>query len=217
MKTSETYEKVIIGIDPGVTTGLAFVDGSTGNLFRVESHSILAAMQEIRNFRLTNNNTIIQIFIENPSKRKWFGNTGREVLQGAGSIKRDYSIWLEFFKMYVFQFQEVDPKNNRTKVRASSFNSITKWRGKTNEHSRDAAMMIFGKRINGNRLLLGILQDDGSELILDCETASSIEIDLESITPVTKRKKQPQEMKLLKGHWEEVKNQNPPSTWKKNK
>jgi hypothetical protein len=215
MKSSNLYKKIIIGIDPGVKTGLAFVDGETGNLLRVETHGILQAMQEIQNFKTVNASTQTEILIENPNKRKWFGNTGRELLQGAGSIKRDYSIWLEFFKLYGFTFTEVDPKNNRTKLRAAAFCNLTKWKGATNEHSRDAAMLVFGKRSSPDgykKMSFG----DNQDLIIEVQTAKKIDFTWEEIeTKLSKPKKKAQEIKYLKGHFQEVKNQNPPSKWKK--
>ena len=39
----------------------------------------------------------------------------------------------------------VDPTNNRTKLNAEQFKRITKYQGQTNEHNRDAAMLVYGK------------------------------------------------------------------------
>lgn len=38
------------------------------------------------------------------------------------------------------------PKNNRTKLTAEQFNRLTGWTARTNEHSRDAAMLIWGRK-----------------------------------------------------------------------
>ena len=35
----------------------------------------------------------IKLRIEDARLRKWYGNAGREELQGAGSVNRDASIW----------------------------------------------------------------------------------------------------------------------------
>lgn len=39
----------------------------------------------------------------------------------------------------------VAPKRNVTKLTHESFVAITKWKGRTNEHKRDAAMLVFGR------------------------------------------------------------------------
>ena len=40
------------------------------------------------------------------------------------------------------------PKDNKTKLNADQFSRITKWEGRTNEHGRDAAMLIFGRKLS---------------------------------------------------------------------
>lgn len=64
---------------------------------------------------------------------------------GAGSIKRDAKIWQDFLEDGKYNFEMVAPKNNTTKLRADVFSKMTNWKDKTNEHSRDAAMLVFGK------------------------------------------------------------------------
>lgn len=88
--------------------------------------------------------TKIFVRIEDARKRTWFGNAGREQLQGAGSIKRDCKIWEDFLTDNNIPFELVAPKNNKTKINASVFKKITRWQVQTNEHSRDAAMLVFG-------------------------------------------------------------------------
>ena len=39
----------------------------------------------------------------------------------------------------------VHPKNNRTKLCAQLFAKYTKYEARTSEHSRDAAMLVFGR------------------------------------------------------------------------
>jgi hypothetical protein len=38
----------------------------------------------------------------------------------------------------------VAPKNNTTKISAEYFKAVTKWTARTNEHGRDAAMLVVG-------------------------------------------------------------------------
>jgi len=143
------YQQAIIqvGIDPGTVTGLAFADDK-GNLLKVQSFPILRAMEEIVNYTQTPETWSHQMlfYIEDPTQRRHFGNTGRERLQGAGSIKRDFSIWLEFFQRQNFTFVAVPPRNNTTKLNATQFWKITGWKERSNEHGRDAAMLIFKRK-----------------------------------------------------------------------
>lgn len=130
----------LIGIDPGVRTGLAVWNKPHRSLVTVCSTSIIIAMERVRS-----EHELDKIFVrvEDARKRKWFGKTSREVLQGAGSIKRDCQIWEEFFELHNIPHEFVAPKNNITKLDAKLFANYTGYKGQTNEHSRDAAMLVY--------------------------------------------------------------------------
>jgi hypothetical protein len=85
----------------------------------------------------------IFVRVEDARMRIWFGKADREVLQGAGSIKRDCSIWQEFFELHNIPHEFVAPRNNKTKLDETVFQKITGWKNKTSKHGRDAAMLIF--------------------------------------------------------------------------
>lgn len=132
--------KIIIGIDPGVKTGLAIWDKEKRRFIAIHATSILIAMERVKN-----ESCLHSIFVraEDARLRKWFGKTQREVLQGAGSIKRDCQIWEEFFELHNILHEFVAPKNNITKLDAKLFANYTGYKGQTNEHSRDAAMLVY--------------------------------------------------------------------------
>lgn len=137
--TQTDYERYLIGIDPGVITGLSVWNGK--ELIIVESMTIHKAMDKIKNWI---DGYKIFVRLEDARKRTWFGESEREQLQGAGSIKRDCKIWEDFFKDYKVPHELVAPKNNKTKIDAKLFCKITGWKGKTNEHSRDSGMLVYG-------------------------------------------------------------------------
>lgn len=129
----------IIGIDPGVKTGFAswnVKDNSFEFICSLPIHEVII----ILNYR-DNKQSFIRV--EDARKRKWFGGSGREKLQGAGSIKRDSKIWEDYLKYKGFDYEMVAPKNNKTKLNTDLFSKITGWEKPTNEHSRDAAMLCF--------------------------------------------------------------------------
>lgn len=133
-----------IGIDAGANTGFALWDSQDKCLKLVESMKIHEAMQLIANLSKDElENTFIRI--EDARKREWFGNAGKEKLQGAGSVKRDCTIWEDYLTDLGADFLMVPPKNNRTKMNADAFKKLTKWDARTNEHARDAAMLVFGR------------------------------------------------------------------------
>ena len=133
-----------IGIDPGVATGVAVWDSKNALFLSVESMSILSAIDEVSSLLLKYDKSKVQIRIEDARKRKWFGSSGVEKLQGAGSIKRDCGIWEEFVTKSNIKHQFVAPANVRTKLNHVQFSNLTKHTKQTNEHGRDAAMLVFG-------------------------------------------------------------------------
>lgn len=130
---------IVIGIDPGVTTGVAKWDTSANNMVDVSSMKIHQAMDMVGSWPIAN-----LVLVEDARKRTWFGKSGKEVWQGAGSIKRDCTVWEDFLCDKGISFVMLPPRSNRTKLNADSFNKLTGWAGRTNEHARDAAMLVYG-------------------------------------------------------------------------
>jgi hypothetical protein len=130
---------IYIGIDPGVNTGIAIWHTGLKKFLLIASMPILDAMNEVFGYPKA------VVYIEDARLRKWFGNSGKERLQGAGSIKRDCQIWEDFLKNNEILHYWVAPKNNKTKMDAATFKAMTNHFERTNEHGRDAAMLIFGR------------------------------------------------------------------------
>jgi hypothetical protein len=82
------------------------------------------------------------LYIEDARQRTWFTG-GREKAQGVGSVKRDAQIWEDWCKEQGFKFLMIHPAANATKKKATDFKRMTGWVGRTNEHARDAAMLVF--------------------------------------------------------------------------
>lgn len=138
---------IYIGIDTGVHTGFAMYDSSTKSLQDVETLKIHDAMFLVKEaYDMHQDNLFVRV--EDARKRTWFGfhsaKEDRARLQGAGSVKRDCQIWDDYLKALGVRYEMVAPKNNATKLKAESFRALTKYDGKTNEHGRDAAMLVYG-------------------------------------------------------------------------
>lgn len=136
---------IFIGIDTGVHTGFAVWHSDTRYLAEVSTLSITQAMERVRMIADIRGRDSIRLFVEDARQRTWFGRTGRERLKGAGSVCRDAKIWQDWCKEQGIECRMVAPKHNRTKLSAAQFRVLTKWTGRTTSHSRDAAMMVFGR------------------------------------------------------------------------
>ena len=150
----------VIGIDPGVTTGFALYDAVAMKLERVESMGILRAMREVAAVKQSLEAGELFVIFEDARKRKRFDKADKEEdgykkgarREGVGSVKRDSSIWEEFLLELGVPFKARIPM--ATKRNADHFQRLTKWTGRTNEHARDAAMIVFGLNASMVRSML---------------------------------------------------------------
>lgn len=136
-----------IGIDTGVNTGLAVWDSLKRKLVELTTVKIHKAMERVAQLSVSDD---IAVYFEDARQRKWIPQDptyarmkGR--LQGAGSVKRDATIWEDFLKDLGVEYHAIAPKNNATKMNADFFAKVTGWQGKTSEHARDAAMLVFNR------------------------------------------------------------------------
>lgn len=134
---------MIVGVDPGVHTGFAIWSRAERRLTTVETLGITHAMTLIRT--MADAGSLHSVRFEDARLRKWFGARGREALQGAGSVKRDCAIWQEFLQgLGGVPFLPVSPQAKGRKLDAEQFKRVTGWQGRTSEHGRDAAMLVWG-------------------------------------------------------------------------
>lgn len=138
---------IFVGIDPGVHTGLAIWDTNEKKFVRVETYSAVVAMEMVRRWNLMYD---VRLVIEDARQRKWIPQEqnisqfkGRAM--GAGSIKRDSQLWEEFCDYWGIPLEKVPPRKGLTKWDAETFARITGWKGRTSNHARDAALLVFQK------------------------------------------------------------------------
>lgn len=137
-------KKIQIGIDPGVKTGIALWDAEQKAFIAIQTLKIHEAMRVVETAIQNNGKENIRVRFEDARLRSWFGNSGREQLQGAGSVKRDSKIWDEFLQDQGVEFQPVAPRANTTKTDQKQFQKITGYKERTSNHARDAALLVFG-------------------------------------------------------------------------
>ena len=137
---------IVIGIDPGMHTGLAVWDTSSRQFLDIRTTNIVDAMDYLRQIR--EERGIGLVVFEDARQRKWIPREkdmkqvkGRAM--GAGSVKRDCSIWEEWCRFYCIDFVASLPRYGMTKLTDAYFRGITGYDRRTNEHGRDAAMLVF--------------------------------------------------------------------------
>lgn len=139
---------ICIGIDPGTHTGVAVWDTREGKFLSLETLPIHRALYMVyAKFDLYLQAGIdVQVVFEDARQRTWYGKGDTNAkLQGAGSVKRDCSIWEDFCKDYDIPYWAKPPVKGATKVSAEYFKMVSHYQGRTSEHSRDAAMLVIGR------------------------------------------------------------------------
>lgn len=141
--------KLVIGIDTGVNTGFAVWDCEEQCFLRVACLKIHQAMDLVLEFEPA----LVRVEDARIFKGGKFISAAKR--QGAGSVKRDASIWEDFLTDKGILFELVSPLDKGKKLNANQFKIRTGWTQPTNEHGRDAGCLIHGFT---NRNLLYYLQ-----------------------------------------------------------
>lgn len=138
---SDEKPKRLIGIDPGTNTGLAIWDFK--KLTSLQTTTEFEAMETIKAMQIAG----FEIFVifEDARQRKWFGKDAAAKAQGAGAVKSSCAKWEVFLKSNKIPFRAQPPIKGGTKLNKNYFELATGWAGKSSEHSRDAAWMVFQK------------------------------------------------------------------------
>lgn len=131
-----------IGIDVGTETGLAVWEKEKKAFITIETLPIHRAFDRVKQFFTLYSHTGVVVVVEDARKRKFFkGEDMAAKQQGAGSIKRDSSIWEVFLEDLGVDYDLVMPRG--TKMDEGTFKLVTKWPHRTSNHARDAAMLVF--------------------------------------------------------------------------
>lgn len=131
----------IVCIDTGVNTGYAVFDLDKEKFITISTMKIHTAMFNVKDIQESINYVIVE-----DARLATFGRkraVDQLKAQGAGSIKRDAKIWEDYLNDLGIKYKMKRPKKSLTKVNANDFKKITGWTGRTSQHARDAAMLIY--------------------------------------------------------------------------
>lgn len=145
----------IIGIDPGVNTGLAIYNPENKK-FELHTKSFWLAFHIIKELYEHNTDYELVIYIEDSTQNrpvfeeritgKNIG-TALKIAQYVGSNKRDCQLWFEFCEYANIEYYRIRPSGKSgTKIPKKNFEKITGYTGRSSQHSRDAAMMVVGRK-----------------------------------------------------------------------
>ena len=139
----------LVGIDPGKNTGIAIWNTNTQHFEMLDTVPIHKAMETVKEWEYPVRD--IKVYFEDARQRKWLPKDAtsseyRGHLMGAGSVKRDSVIWQDALTDWGIPFEMVPPRAGATKWDADTFARITGYKGRTSNHARDAALLVYGRK-----------------------------------------------------------------------
>lgn len=142
-----TKKEIYIGIDPGIVSGLAiWHHRSTSKYFQyIKSCKLFELFEHLARYEGIKETVLVRI--ENPNTWVPFRGSNPEEnkarLMGAGGVKQTYKHIAEYLEYLGLEYAEVKVYGTKKKVDTPEFKKITGWEKPTNEHGRDAAMLVF--------------------------------------------------------------------------
>ena len=143
----------LIGIDCGKHTGIAIWDTETQAFTVIETFPIHRALDKVYKYGLMMacGANSVKVYFEDARQRRWFPKEaswgevkGRAML--SGYVKRDAVIWQDALTDWGIPFEMVPPRPGMTKWDAATFARVTGYKGRTSNHARDAALLVFGRK-----------------------------------------------------------------------
>ena len=132
---------VIIGLDPGSSTGVAyFSDGKLQKLETIEPVQLLWCIKNTMPSRV--------IFEDSRLESKlWNTNSNRLVALTMARRVGEIDAWCKLIVAICAELgiaaHGISPKSKGAKLNAAQFKAWTKWDGLCNQHERDAAMIAW--------------------------------------------------------------------------
>lgn len=135
---------ILIGIDCGVNTGIAIWSVKEKKFLSITTTQIHLALDSVKStYKLYG--SALKVIVEDARQVRF--KTNAAAAQGAGSVKRDATIWEDFLKDYGIPHEMVRPQKALTNYTSQLFAQYTGYTARTSTHARDAAMLVF-KRTN---------------------------------------------------------------------
>ena len=143
---------VILGIDPGCSTGCAiYRAGVLVHLETIAPEGIADYIFQVGPDRVIFEDSRLQSKVWTPAK----GAAALKVARNIGEIDAWSRLITAVCDKLGIPCHGISPKDKGAKTDAVRFAAITGWTGKSNEHTRDGAMVAWPYRGAGCRLLMG--------------------------------------------------------------
>jgi len=137
--------RYIIGIDCGVKNGFAVYDSKERCIIELTTYKMYEVLFKLQS--MIGKEDSVHVRIENPNTWIDYKHLSVKAVsarkQGAGSVKRSYQVIEEFLIDKGVSFDAVSLRSCMKKVNAETFQRVTGIKQRTNEHERDACMLVW--------------------------------------------------------------------------
>ena len=135
---------VVIGLDPGMSTGAAeYRDGELVALATIQPHRIGAMLEAVKPGRVVYEDSRLQSHV-------WVKAKTHAAVAKIGRNVGMVDAWCHLIEAECARLEieciGVSPKDKGGKVDATAFERITGWSGRANQHERDACMVAYRYR-----------------------------------------------------------------------
>ena len=135
---------LILGMDPGVNTGVAhFLDGALAKLETIGPHEIERKLREAMPVRVVFEDSRLQSHTWTRGKN---AAANAKMARNVGQVDAWCRLITEICGELGIAAHGISPAAKGAKVEAEAFARITGWTGPSNEHTRDAAMVAWPYR-----------------------------------------------------------------------
>jgi hypothetical protein len=132
---------LIIGIDPGTHTGWAVWDRDQKRMIDMAS---LTHVEAVVRLQIACNAGSVALVVYEDATKHGRSDKSPEAALGAGSIRRESGIWREWLEFLGVPYRAISPRQKGAKLSQHQFVRLTGRAGRTSQHARDAAMLIWG-------------------------------------------------------------------------
>lgn len=133
---------MIIGIDPGTHTGKAtYIDGKLTGLQTILPHQIKAHISGAKRVIFEDSRLISHVYTTTKSRA-----AALKMARNVGEIDAWCKLIVSVCDELGIPAHGISPKGKGAKLNAESFNRMTGWTGKSNQHERDAGSVAYPYR-----------------------------------------------------------------------
>ena len=135
---------LILGIDPGSSTGLAtYIGGKLAHLDTIEPVDIAERIEIARPVRVVFEDSRLESYVWSQAKSR---AAALKMARNVGEVDAWCKLIVAVCAQLDIPAHGISPKGKGAKVGATEFGRITGWAGASNEHTRDAAMVAWPYR-----------------------------------------------------------------------